>query len=104
MATKSEIEELQSLLFNPKEYRVAFKFNAEDGEEGEIFEVLRDDIVKYAKSAPSFKEYLIKNLVGVSVSPVASVVRGSVPSHSFTPRLRNTSVFSPRSSSRPTVD
>ena len=99
MPSQSEIEALQDLLFDPKQYRVAFQENAEGTEEGEIFEILREQILRYAKSTPEFKDFLINNLTETTSSGSRKP-----QTHSFSPRMRTSMMFSPRSSSRPTVD
>lgn len=100
MPSQEDYESLEDLLFKPKDYREAFKNNAEGTEEGEIFEIFRKDILKYAKETPSFRDFLIKNL---SDTPSTIVVKRP-PTQTFSPRIRSSVMFSPRSSSRPTID
>ena len=107
MPSQEEFDTLNDILFNPKDYRNAFRENAESGEEPEIFEILKMDIVKYALENESFKEYLRTSLgfpqekspeiSKRSSSPIKSVTR-------FSPRIRSSKVTSLRGSSRPTLD
>ena len=99
---RASLEALEDLMFAPKEYRDAFKANAEGSEEGEIFEVLFTDIVDYAKKSSSFKSRIMLELELHEESPATKTSR-SGPRHSFSPRIRSSVMYAPRSS-RPLVD
>lgn len=103
-----QIEGLTELLFNPSSYREAFRENMEsdnsdDLSKAEIFEVLKKELVEYAKKTPSFKKYLLTNL-GESKGRERSMSRARPTTQSYTPRIRSPMIYNPRSSSRPTLD
>jgi hypothetical protein len=112
------LEKFQSIVESPVEYR---KYYKDSLEKGELLENLKEDIVKYSKEEPSFKEYLMEN-IGESTSAQsyslrsgedqrgsASIRGGTIirqrgsasSSLSKVPSLQPHSIFSPRASSRP---
>lgn len=106
------IEGLQDLLFNPSAYRSAYRENMEeeskdDTSKAEIFEVLKKELVEYTKSTPAFKKYLLASLGAVMPDPKGrepSSARARPMTQSYTPRIRSSMIYTPRSSSRPTLD
>lgn len=95
---QEQIEGLEEILFKPSSYREAYRSNTEDGDEPEIFEVLRSEIVEYAMSNLNFKDYLLTRLSpkATSKSPSTSIRSPAI----FSPRVLSTHI---RGSSRPTL-
>lgn len=106
-SSAEQIEGLSNLLFNPSEYRSAYRENMEDEDKAkaEIFEVLKKEIVEYAKTTPAFKKYLTTHLDDTkTLSRERSMSRARPASQSYTPRIKTNMIYNPRSSSRPTLD
>lgn len=98
------VQGLTDLMFNPSEYRRAYRENMEDDPKSspEIFEVLYKELVEYSKSNPEFKKKLLKSLGDCPIGRATSPPRAST--QSFSPRLRSTMIYTPRTSSRPVVN
>lgn len=111
-SSAEQIEGLQELLFDPSAYRSAYRENTEsdspdDKSKAEIFEVLKREIVEYSKNTPAFKKYLLSSLGAVVTDPKGrepSSARSRPTTQSYTPRIRSSMIYTPRSSSRPTLD
>lgn len=106
-SSAEQIEGLQELLFDPSAYRSAYRDNVEGDLDGEIFEVLKKEIVEYSKNTPAFKKYLLASLGAVVPDPKGrepSSARSRPATQSYTPRIRSSMIYTPRSSSRPTLD
>lgn len=111
-AANEQIEGLQEILFDPSSYRTAYRENMEgeypeDKTKSEIFEVLKRELVSYAESNASFKKYLLSSL-GASMPGVRSrepsLARSRTTTQSYTPRIKSHMIYTPRSSSRPSLD
>jgi hypothetical protein len=110
---KSQIKDLEDILFEPGAYRDAYKDNTGN----DIFEVLKTQIVSFAKETPSFKEFLISSLDLSSKrspdreskrSPVrSSPVRSSTRARAVGSIIKSPAIFTPKSSrgrSRPVLE
>ena len=102
MPSQEEFNDLYDVLFSPKDYRKAFKDNAEEGEEPEIFEILKEEIVQYAKNNDNFRDFLVSKL-GLKPMESSRPTESTKSTSRFSPRIRSAAQHSFRSS-RPTFD